>query len=947
MKQSCLRLRRFFRERSRRYINGTKGVISLFLAILMVPFVSIAGALINAARVNSAVAIFDEALCNASNSTLGTYDEFLKSRFGLLAIAQHRPEKGSFYAVDDLISDTFRFYMEKNVKALSNTYTDFQADAKGVYPLSNPDVMLMEVMEYGKYSVPTKLAIDGFSLDDILATLTKGVKQAEPFAELGSSAAGIVSGLDGLQESIDDAREKLKTCEDGQSKCQTIYGAFDAAVEDYNNTVTERNEKVAECEAEVAAAEADVASADKDSRAEAEARLQAAQKRLEETIETYRALLEPKRALVKSERQEYETNLEKFLGQVTTAWKASVKVQSDFESIRNDGMKAIKSAGDLANAHLSKDGKDELKKAKEYKEKLSKQADEAKTPEDREAIQKELSKQDQLIKQYEDQLTNASNENKVFDAGIDAVGDAEKYVDDLIEMDIDGAFREIYQEADVLTNEVRHYTASESDSAYCPSVSSYSCNYELPVTQKMLTDLEENLAEKMASSSFIAIIKAIISFFKAIVSLNVAFDPELSANIQPGKIGGLPSHHSPSSQPSFLEGDRQQSEYYKSVIGSYSSSAFSDGSIGEVEYIMAKLEQNLDIIFDKADHLGGLGFFTKLAKMVEAVGNIFSLLAQLMQKMMQIITGGDVYQKLLLTGYLGYNTANRTTYSGSALTGASYDLPTKASSQQGYCFYGAETEYIIQGGTSEIGNQTAVFGWVYLVRFVLNLVYVSINSQVWSFVEAATAATAVIGGIGGIILLVLYYLVEPFVDAILLVNGGQIPIVKLTIYLTPSGIVDFIEEVYHLGITNAGKQKIYNCALDMANSSLGPDFAVSAEQLKDTKYLPPSADSGGGTGGGISSGTAKVLGTFKVDYTQTLIFLMLFNSSDKMLKRLGDIVQMECSYQAATVANAHSFDLNKSYTYLRASGSFTTNEFIRLSDEDGIDTTKRVVYRGY
>ena len=46
------KLNRFFH----RCINGTKGVISLFLAILMVPFVSIAGALINAARVNSAIA---------------------------------------------------------------------------------------------------------------------------------------------------------------------------------------------------------------------------------------------------------------------------------------------------------------------------------------------------------------------------------------------------------------------------------------------------------------------------------------------------------------------------------------------------------------------------------------------------------------------------------------------------------------------------------------------------------------------------------------------------------------------------------------------------------------------------------------------------------------------------------------------------------------------------
>ena len=80
-----------------KYINGTKGVISLMLAILMVPFVLVAGALLNAARFNSAVAVFDEALCNASNSTLGTYDSFLRSRFGLMALTQDTSKLGTSY----------------------------------------------------------------------------------------------------------------------------------------------------------------------------------------------------------------------------------------------------------------------------------------------------------------------------------------------------------------------------------------------------------------------------------------------------------------------------------------------------------------------------------------------------------------------------------------------------------------------------------------------------------------------------------------------------------------------------------------------------------------------------------------------------------------------------------------------------------------------------------
>ena len=106
MKKCPGRLKKLYKKLNKgfhRYINGTKGVISLFLAILMVPFATIAGSLVNAARINSAIAVFDEALCNASNSTLGTYDEFLRKRFGMLAMSQNTASYGSGYTAQDLI----------------------------------------------------------------------------------------------------------------------------------------------------------------------------------------------------------------------------------------------------------------------------------------------------------------------------------------------------------------------------------------------------------------------------------------------------------------------------------------------------------------------------------------------------------------------------------------------------------------------------------------------------------------------------------------------------------------------------------------------------------------------------------------------------------------------------------------------------------------------------
>ena len=182
-----------------RFINGTKGVISLFLACLLVPFTTLACALLTAARINSAVAIFDEALCNASNSTLGTYDSFLRKRFGLLAMEQNTSGKaaigGNPYSVDDLINDTFNEFLKENLKTLSNTYITSQAEAKGVYSLADTDVLLAQILEYSKYSVPTKMLTDGLDLDDL-------ARYVDSFFESGFAITDFISSLLGSFGSI-------------------------------------------------------------------------------------------------------------------------------------------------------------------------------------------------------------------------------------------------------------------------------------------------------------------------------------------------------------------------------------------------------------------------------------------------------------------------------------------------------------------------------------------------------------------------------------------------------------------------------------------------------------------------------------------------------------------------------------------------------------------------
>ena len=71
-----------------RYINGVKGTIALFLAVLMTPFLTIAMLLVEMGRYNSAVSILDETLGVSSVSVLAEYDQYLQNRWGLLAVGQ-------------------------------------------------------------------------------------------------------------------------------------------------------------------------------------------------------------------------------------------------------------------------------------------------------------------------------------------------------------------------------------------------------------------------------------------------------------------------------------------------------------------------------------------------------------------------------------------------------------------------------------------------------------------------------------------------------------------------------------------------------------------------------------------------------------------------------------------------------------------------------------------
>lgn len=915
-KSELLRYGRAFRGFFHRYINGTKGVISLFLAILMAPFVSIAGVLINAARVNSAIAVFDEALCNASNSTLGTYDKFLKERFGLLAMSQDTSSGAPGYTAENLLSDTFRFYIEQNLKTLSNTYTESEFTADGVYPLTDTDVLLAEVMEYGKYSIPTKMVIDGLSLDSILKDLTKSLNMVDDLFQCGSSGADMVVSFDEMQTDMNELKDALEDCVVADSQYQSGYSSFSSAVSAYNAMVAEMKVEVGKCQDKVDAAEAALAAADDDSYGAALAALQAAQKELQDTIDKYHNSLIPLRDAVTAKKTDYINTLTTLSEKVEAAGTAVKDAQNSTNDLLQKGTS-------FTNNVITTVGDGRKEAIKKNTETMTEIRDSAKKYGDNQAY----TLYDQQIKENNDAKAETGNVVTVTKETLTANSTAADNLNEFAQEPLENRFAELQGKINDLRDSVSGYVVVQEDEAMADTATYYRSDLNLPKKPEDVQKMLDDLGNEIQDSSFLEVVKALVGFFEAIFSLNFLFDPKLMANVSNSAysyVGGLPSHKT-STTPEFQEGDKQQSEYYKSIMGKYAGNALNTASVSVFESTVNAIRADMNDLTTAWNEIEWYNVLFKLGEIIGAIISIGGYLLVLVGQILDVLHHA-VYAKVLLAGYIGYNVPNRTTYDGSALTGASYNLPEMGDGYSNKVFCGAETEYIMMGNSSEVVNQTALFFIIYVIRLIWNVPLILTNTEVQTI---ATAAGSVTLGGGAFIAYVLYCLVEPLADTLILVNGGDIPIVKTKAYLTPSGIVDLVGAFYHLNLKEDQKETLYQHVAGVM-SPTGTDSSFAASYRDFTPDL----------------GSSSLLDSFKFDYTNTLILLMLFFGTEGMLKRLADVIQMEATYNAEE-NGLGSFNLSNSFTYLRASGSFATNEFIRLSDGDGLNSTVRVIYRGY
>lgn len=225
LKKGLRVLRNRWRRLFSKYISGTKGVISIFLAILMMPILSLSLLLVESVRYQNAMESVQELLASAGLSTLGNYDSYLDERFGLMGIDQGDDA--------DHVSKTFQSYVEKNANVLGKSATFREVSAEGCYPLSDTGVLKQQLLEYSQYTVSTKALSDAVDLDKLLEALGK-----KKLDKIGQCAEVVEKSADAVSD-VADAIESVRNFKRAQEKYENEVENYQEKYEAFKNAVVE------------------------------------------------------------------------------------------------------------------------------------------------------------------------------------------------------------------------------------------------------------------------------------------------------------------------------------------------------------------------------------------------------------------------------------------------------------------------------------------------------------------------------------------------------------------------------------------------------------------------------------------------------------------------------------------------------------------------------------
>ena len=842
----------------KRKVNGTKGMLSIFLALVVSPLLMSTFIFIEYARIQSIQELMKEVMGSSLYSTLGHYDDYVEERFDLLSISQK-----------DDINTTYQGYMNANMNALGKGASIQSMEASGQHSLGSASILKQQIYEASEYTVMAQAMWDGFDLDRIKKKLDglPGMKQLNAGAEVANKAVGYANDTKDMINSVKDFQEKAK---DFKEKCQnykTKYQAFQTAmqtVESIRNSGQEEGLPAAEAAADAAARE--LATATKELSTSL-GNLYDASKDLKEKMEKVKKdLSEVKEATKKKKEESKEAATESAAStgtEIATIPAAGNGTGTEVATVPANGSTEVATTGAAADGEIP-DG------------------------EGAETIGTDAYKWfEEMHKVTEDFA------NEQIQKGIDAIVEAEK--------------TSLNNQAAALSSfTASGHSMSELSSAPLGKIEMKGFKEDVAKYVDDLVDVLDKSAT--ADQEGVKEVIAVGRLAQKLMDMKIFYDNSLDSNINPALLA-----HTSSFDTSTLLTASGFTGMLQDAID------FADACYG-VPNVFKMVTKLASFLINLAKFLAGL-----VTWMAEHFINLAKFL----------VNYQEYYHAFLLYGYAAYNLPNRTTYKkGSTLTGYSFqkvfslaggsDKGGKGGAMSDIAslgnnsgsdpmFKGAELEYMLTGANSEYTAQAGAFFDGYMLRLMVDC-YAVLNSDILKALSAL--------GPVRIVATVIFLLLEPFLDMVILVNGGTQVLFKTKAYLS-------IEGLPHLAQDMAG-------ILDLSDdqkSTLGGMFESkrgggSSTGTEVAIYHDDSAKHGGQDGSGKTNDKNE-MGYFPLDYTaHGAILMILCTPYDQYTDRMQNLIQLEAKEKHK---KDFDFDINKAYTSVHSDNKYKLNIFMNLS----------------
>lgn len=858
----------------------TKGAISILLCLVMAPFLTISLSLVEYARYQQVFEMVDELEELTGISLLNDYDKYIHNRFGLFAVSQQQN-----------LNSTANEYMKANLGSLGSQVKLNSTTVNGVFSLADTDVIQGQIVDVAELTGLAQVLMEDFNLEEVFARLEK-LKQM-------SDMLNMVDGIATLTENISSAITTMQTLKDTIQNMQNAVINIKSSGETLSTQVRDFYTK-----------------------------LMAEGWAIPETLEG-----EEWNDILLSATG-YEEELKNIYGTAKSMITNAETIKSGAESIPGlvETLKGnIKACSEAAKNIKSGNSSDSG------------------------AIEAEASTSlESVVQDMEDLVTDTLNNIK--DSALNTAKDAANQIINRVfeETGLANAYNRYsaiangtYFESDVGKQDLKElialipevYNSASPDAMLQAIKSKLVPSIDLDLSD-ILTDINgvlENAVKNIKSNSdkgFFAMLTGLAETLEGLFKLECFYDPELNACLA----------NNPAS------GDRSTENYEKFLTSI-------TGMSGKIDEI-GKLVENVSLanVIEVIKKLGE--FFDYFWDFLESLGKI---IVNTLGDMVKLITGGvdAAYERLLIAGYAAHNFPNRTSVErvtehnyngvastkrvalkGTGLTGFDYNQiarpyqymcetkgkdatsAMKNSAGKDNMFKGAMMEYVVCPTSSEIANQTMVFLQLYFLRLLCNLTAVFMDGEVASLAASANVACWVV--------YILYALIEPFCDTILLVNGGSVPLIKFDCFMTTSGLDNFISQ-----LKSVTMDKAVSNSIDSIESMLRD----SKPEISGTKKPDKSS--------GVPSLTDDMLST---NYQTHLLLMAIIGADNKTLtNRIKGLVKIEATeyYKQKNV----SFEWSKTYTAIAVTANIDFNTFFDVGALNGSGSikinSKRVQPVGY